>query len=122
MDHLCEWRKGFGATGGKYARYDVKPDAPEKKLSTSELMVDRNPSEEWHTIFNEVWRRYRDFFYVKNMHGFDWKVIGNQYRPLVEHVAHRSDLNYVIGEMISELNVGHAYIAGEISRCLTAPK
>ena len=28
------------------------------------------------------------------------------------HVGHRSDLNYVIGEMIAELNVGHAYVAG----------
>ena len=45
------------------------------------------------------------------MHGFDWKVIEIN-TALVEHVAHRSDLNYVIGEMISELNVGHAYIAG----------
>ena len=98
---------------GNYTRYDVKSGAPGKKIvSTSGLMVDRKPAEEWLTIFNEVWRRYRDFFYVENMHGFDWEAIGNQYRPLVEHVAHRSDLNYVIGEMISELNVGHAYIAG----------
>ena len=100
-------------TKGGFARYDAKPGAPEMQIvSTSGLMVDRNPSEEWMTIFNEVWRRYRDFFYVKNMHGFDWEAIGDQYRPLVEHVAHRSDLNYVIGEMIAELNVGHAYIAG----------
>ena len=96
-----------------FACYDAKPGAGGKQsVSTSGLMVDRQPSEEWMTIFNEVWRRYRDFFYVKNMHGFDWEAIGEQYRPLVEHVAHRSDLNYVIGEMISELNVGHAYIAG----------
>jgi tricorn protease len=27
-------------------------------------------------------------------------------------VAHRSDLNYVLSEMVSELNVGHAYIQG----------
>ena len=27
---------------------------------------------------------------------------------LVEHVAHRADLNYVIAEMISELAVQHA--------------
>jgi tricorn protease len=27
-------------------------------------------------------------------------------------VAHRSDLNYVLGEMVSELSVGHAYISG----------
>lgn len=98
---------------GEFARYDAKPEAPGKKtVSTSGMMVDRNPREEWMTIFNEVWRRYRDFFYVQNMHGFDWKAIGDQYRPLVKHVAHRSDLNYVIGEMISELNVGHAYIEG----------
>lgn len=98
---------------GKFARYDAKPSAPEKKVvSTSGLMFDRNPKEEWLTVYDEVWRRFRDFFYVKNMHGFDWKAIGDQYRPLVKHVAHRSDLNYIIGEMISELNVGHAYIEG----------
>ena len=46
------------------------------------------------------------------MHGYDWKALGDQYRPLLEHVGHRSDLNYVIGEMIAELNVSHAYISG----------
>jgi tricorn protease len=112
-DLSADGNKILVRTKGGFARYDAKPGAPEKQdVSTSGLMVDRNPSEEWMTIFNEVWRRYRDFFYVKNMHGFDWEAIGDQYRPLVEHVAHRSDLNYVIGEMISELNVGHAYIAG----------
>ena len=98
---------------GGFARYDAKPGASGKQaVATSGLMVDRVPSEEWLTVFNEVWRRFRDFFYVENMHGFDWEAIGDQYRPLVAHVAHRSDLNYVIGEMISELNVGHAYIDG----------
>jgi tricorn protease len=28
------------------------------------------------------------------------------------HVGHRSDLNYVLGEMIAELNAGHCYIEG----------
>ena len=46
------------------------------------------------------------------MHGYDWPALRAQYRPWLEHVAHRSDLNYVIGEMVAELNVGHAYIAG----------
>ena len=47
-----------------------------------------------------------------NMHGYDWDALRKQYEPLLAHVAHRSDLNYVIGEMISELNVQHAYIDG----------
>jgi tricorn protease len=96
-----------------YDLYDVKPKASDKKtVSTSGLMVDRVPAEEWAEIFEETWRRFRDFFYVKNMHGNDWKAIGDQYRPLLKHVAHRSDLNYVLGEMVAELSVGHAYIQG----------
>jgi tricorn protease len=92
---------------------DAKPDAKEKKtVSTKGLMVDRVPAQEWAEIFDEVWRRYRDFFYVPNMHGYDWKAIGERYRALLPYVAHRSDLNYVLGEMVSELNVGHAYIEG----------
>jgi len=81
-------------------------------VSTRGLMVDRVPAEEWAQIFDEVWRRFRDFFYVENMHGYDWEALRDRYRPLLEHVAHRSDLNYVIGEMVAELSVSHAYIAG----------
>ncbi len=99
--------------GQAFHLYDAKPEAKDKKtVSTEHLTVDRVPKEEWLQIFDEVWRRYRDFFYVENMHGYDWKKIGERYRALVPHVAHRSDLNYVIGEMIAELNVGHAYIEG----------
>jgi len=70
------------------------------------------PAQEFEEIFNETWRKYRDFFYVKNMHGYDWKAMGDRYRALLPYVAHRSDLNYVLGEMVAELNVGHAYIQG----------
>ncbi len=81
-------------------------------VSTRGLMVDRVPAEEWTQIFDEVWRRFRDFFYVENMHGYDWEALRDRYRPLLAHVGHRSDLNYVIGEMVAELSVSHAYIAG----------
>ena len=99
--------------GGSYKLYDAKPEAKSPKtVSTARLEADLVPADEWEAIFDEVWRRYRDFFYVKNMHGYDWTAIREQYRPWLAHVKHRSDLNYVIGEMIAELNVGHAYISG----------
>jgi tricorn protease len=100
--------------GEEYNLYDATAAGKESKktLSTAGLVVDRVPREEWAEIFDEVWRRYRDFFYVENMHGYDWAALREQYRPLVAHVGHRSDLNYVIGEMIAELNVSHAYVAG----------
>ena len=94
--------------------YDASPEGKDsaKPISTNNLMVDRVPAQEWAQIFDEVWRRFRDFFYVKNMHGYDWEAVREQYRPLLAHVAHRVDLNYVIGEMIAELNVSHTYISG----------
>ena len=43
-------------------------------------MTTRVPAEEWHEIFGEVWRRYRDYFYVANMHGYDWLALRTQVR------------------------------------------
>ncbi len=102
------------AQGGGWNLYDAAPggESSKKSVSTDGLRVDRNPKEEWRQTFDEVWRRFRDWFYVANMHGYDWKAIGDRYRGLLEHVAHRSDLNYVMGEMIAELNVSHAYVSG----------
>ncbi|HWQ31239.1 MAG TPA: S41 family peptidase [Blastocatellia bacterium] len=100
--------------GQNFALLDATPqgDKTRKPVSTANLYADRVPSEEWAQIFGEVWRRYRDFFYVPNMHGYDWEALRRQYEPLLKYVAHRSDLNYVISEMISELTVQHAYIEG----------
>lgn len=97
-----------------FAMYDATPQGEKsrKPVSTAGLAVDRVPAEEWEQIFNEAWRRYRDFFYVPNMHGYDWEALRQQYKPLLKYVAHRSDLNYIIGEMISELTVQHAYVEG----------
>jgi tricorn protease len=102
------------AQGPTYNLYDATPtgDKSRKAVPTTGLMVDRIPAEEWNQIFNEVWRRYRDWFYVSNMHGYDWVALREQYKPLLQYVAHRSDLNYVISEMISELTVQHAYVEG----------
>jgi tricorn protease len=52
----------------------------------------------------------RDYFYDPGMHGVDWRGIYERYQPLVAHVAHRSDLDYLLGELAGELNVGHAYV------------
>ncbi len=102
------------AQGPGYNLYDATPqgDKTRKAVSTAGLFVDRIPEQEWNQIFNEVWRRYRDWFYVPNMHGYDWAAIREQYKPLLQYVSHRSDLNYIISEMIAELTVQHAYIEG----------
>ncbi len=87
-------------------------DKTRKAVSTAGLVTEIDPAAEWNQIFNEVWRRYRDWFYVENMHGFDWVKIREDYKRWLPYVAHRSDLNYVISEMVSELTTQHSYIDG----------
>ncbi len=70
------------------------------------------PRDEWQQMFREGWRLQRDFLYVDNVHGAPWDDIYHWYRPWLEHVNHRTDLNYVIGMMGGEVAVGHSYIFG----------
>jgi tricorn protease len=81
-------------------------------LDLSGMVVKLDRHKEWKQIFHESWRQMRDFFYDPGMHGVDWKAVRDRFEPLVAHVNHRADLTYIIGEMISELNVGHAYVGG----------
>ncbi|MDR1918575.1 MAG: PDZ domain-containing protein [Tannerellaceae bacterium] len=79
-------------------------------VNLSQIKVTTDYAKEWEQIFHEAWRAVRDGFYVENMHGLDWAAMKRKYEPLLPHVKTRLDLNYVIGEMIAELNCGHAYI------------
>ena len=80
------------------------------KVDTGDLVAPVDYAQEWPQIFDEVWRAFRDGFYLENMHGRDWKAIKEKYAVLLPYVKTRLDLNYVIGEMISELACGHAYV------------
>jgi tricorn protease len=79
-------------------------------LGGLEMKVD--PRAEWKQIFNEAWRLERDFYYDPTMRGLDWVAIKKRYEQELPYVAHRSDLNYIIGEMIAELSTSHAYVSG----------
>jgi len=107
-------KKMLVSVGDQYAILDLPKGKFEMKetldLSTMEVQLDKRA--EWRQIFNECWRQMRDFFHVPNLHGVDWPALRARYEPLVAFVNHRADLTYVIGEMISELNAGHAYVGG----------
>ena len=68
------------------------------------------PTDEWRQIFYDAWRIFRDYFYVENMHGLDWPAVRDAYAQLLPSVGSRFDLDYLLGEMVSEVNVGHAYV------------
>ncbi len=86
--------------------------AGDGKIEAGKLMATVDPHQEWMQMFNEAWRLERDFYYDPAMGGLDWKAIGERYRQLVPYVAHRSDLNYILGELIGELSTSHTYVGG----------
>ena len=74
------------------------------------IHVDREA--EYAQIFDEAWRVQRDWFYDPELHGVDWPAMKDKYRVFLPYCGNRGDLNYLIGEMIAELNIGHAYVWG----------
>lgn len=82
-----------------------------KPINLDGLRKELDYHKEWMQIYNESWRQMRDFFYSPKLHGVDWNKVYTKYKALIPYVNHRTDLTLVIGEMIGELNVGHAYSA-----------
>lgn len=107
-------KKMLLAQAGKLMVVDlpVAKITPSDFIDLSGLKMMTDPKQEWKQIFDESWRQMRDYFYVDNMHGVDWKAMHDKYAVMLPYVNHRDDLNYLIGEMIGELNVGHAYVNG----------
>ncbi len=100
-------------SGAAYSVYDVtSPGTAGQAISTADLAEEIVPKQEWAEIFDEVWRRYRDFFYVPNMNGYDWEGLRDRYKPLLQYVRDRSTLNDVLSEMVAELSNSHTYIVG----------
>ena len=110
-----EGKKVIYKAGPVYGVVEATPGKAkvgEGKLNLSELQVKIDPREEWREVFHEAWRVERDFYWDPNMTGHNWKKIGERYEALLPWVAHRSDLNYIIGEMIAELSTSHTYVGG----------
>ncbi|RLD50773.1 MAG: Tricorn protease like protein, partial [Bacteroidetes bacterium] len=100
--------------GGKYGVIKAEENQKvEKPIPTGDLAMELVPKEEWRQIFNDSWRRYRDFFYDPQMHGVDWEAMRVQYGALVEDARSRWDLSFIGSNMLAELSAGHTYTFGD---------
>lgn len=106
-------KKILVAKQNSFSVVDIAPDQKlDKKLPTNQLEMTVVPREEWKQIFTDVWRLQRDYFYDKNMHGVDWNSMKDHYGDLINNAVTRGDVNFIIGELISELNASHTYRGG----------
>ncbi|MEO6447284.1 MAG: PDZ domain-containing protein [Gemmatimonadaceae bacterium] len=74
------------------------------------MLVD--PRAEYRQMFAEGWRNQREYLYVSNMQGADYAKVKAMYEPLLAHVAHREDFNYLLDMTGAEVAVGHSYVRG----------
>ena len=110
----ADQKKLLYVSRNRFGIVDIRPgvNVGDGLVNTGDMQIHLNPRAEWEQIFHEVWRLQRDFFYDPNMHGVDWPRMREKYAELLPYVAHRYDLTYVAGELISELGAGHAYKTG----------
>lgn len=98
----------FGQAGRFTIASTVAPLKPgEGVLNVGEMEVRVDPRAEWRQMYNEVWRIQRDFFYDPGLHGLNLKLTEDKYRPFLDGLASRADLNYLFQEMLGNMTVGH---------------
>jgi tricorn protease len=111
FDLSADGKRLLLAKGRTLAVVDPAPGQDlSKPVPTSDLKARIDPRAEWRQIFNDAWRLQRDFFYEPTLHHVDWPAMREHYGRMLDDCASRQDVSYVIAEMISELNVGHAYV------------
>src|SRR3546814_17104601 len=87
----------------------------DKAIPLDDMQMRVVPREEWAQVFTDAWRIERDFFYDPSMHGVDWEDLRKHYGQLMATACTRTDVNYIIGELIGELNASHNYrVAGDL--------
>ncbi len=86
------------------------------RVNLAEWSFPLKPRDEFRELFLDAWRLERDYFYDRNMHGVDWVAVREFYRPLVERVTDRQELNDLIAQMVGELSALHTFVRGGDAR------
>ena len=109
----ADGKKLVVSKNGSFFVIDIAPEQKlEKPMPVDQMEMTVVPREEWKQIFNDAWRFERDFFYDPNMHDVNWNAMKERYGKLIDYAITRWDVNYVIGELIAELNSSHTYRGG----------
>jgi len=99
--------------GGGGALVDAAADGKSRSVITAPMDARLDPRAEWRQIILDAHRIMRDWFYDPGLHQVDWDGQRDRALKLLESANSREDVNWIIIEMISELNVGHAYLQGQ---------
>src|SRR5205823_3995389 len=116
---------GPGAFGGRppnpslfIVDADRNPPQPNTGRVNYTLRMYLDPKEEFKQIFNEMWRNERDYLYVPNMHGTDWKKDKENWNPELRSPLAVPGVNVSLGDYILAINGTELKAPDNINRLL----
>jgi tricorn protease len=112
IDLSADGKKLLVARGKTWGIINVAETQVFKPLNTGALEATIDPPAEWRQIFNDAWRLERDFFYDPHLHLVMWQQMREHYARLLDDAVTRHDVNFVLGELLGELNCSHTYRGG----------
>jgi len=69
---------------------------------------------DYERTFDRIWRTTRDNFYDPDMHGLDWRAVGDRYRGKAAAARSKQEFQAIVNQMLAELRASHlAYLTDD---------
>lgn len=94
----------FMLSGGGFKKIDMSGKVTPIVFNAQ---FDYKAAQERAYIFNHAWQQVEDKFYVKDIHGVDWKGYHDAYVRFLPYINNNFDFAEMLGEMLGELNGSH---------------
>ena len=118
------------SAGGGISKIDPNSGRREMVSIGGEMTLD--VAAERQFMFEHVWRRTKETFYTKTMHGVNWDSYKPDYERHLAHIGNNFEFSEMLSEMLGELNVSHSgssygsFVSGgdatASTRCILRPE
>ncbi|MTI30365.1 PDZ domain-containing protein [Cytophagales bacterium RKSG123] len=95
---------------GAEARIEIKSSKTESLPHKAIMTIDHKQERE--QIFEEAWSTLNQGFYDPDFHGYDWKTLKAEYKPLCLKASTETDFRDMFNFMLGQLNASHMGLYG----------
>lgn len=96
----------FLAADGSISKIDPASGKRDMVSISGEMLL--NVEAERRFMFEHVWRRTKETFYTRTMHGVNWDSYKADYERYLPHIGNNYEFTEMLSELLGELNVSHS--------------
>ncbi len=96
----------FLAANGGISR--IEPNSGKRDMVSISGEMTLDVAAERSFMFEHVWRRTKETFYTRTMHGINWDSYKPDYERHLPHIGNSYEFAELLSEMLGELNVSHS--------------